>query len=94
MRRSFSDEKIPRGAVLNWLYKTFRDVQTVESDNKIVFKKPSDDILMVYFKDLNILRVSKKHIWNVIKNGLRMEQYETKLIIRAFAIDELKLKNF
>ena len=93
MRRSFSDEKIPRGAVLNWLYKTFRDVQTVESDNKIVFKKPSDDILMVYFKDLNILRVSKKHIWNVIKNGLGMGQYETKLIIRAFAIDELKLKN-
>ncbi len=93
MRYTFSNDKIPRAAIINWLEKMFRTVEKNETENKIVYKRPNGDILLVYFKDLNILRVSKNHIWNEIEFGFRMDRFDTKLIIKSFSVVDLGLKN-
>lgn len=93
MRYRFSNDRIPRAAIINWLEKLFRTVEKTETDNKIVYKRQNGDILLVYFKDLNVLRVSKRHIWNEIEGGFRMDRFDTKLIIKSFSVTDLGLKN-
>ena len=93
MRYRFGNDRIPRAAIINWLEKLFRTVEKTETDNKIVYKRQNGDILLVYFKDLNVLRVSKRHIWNEIEGGFRMDRFDTKLIIKSFTVTDLGLKN-
>jgi len=93
MKYRVSGEKIPRMAVVNWLEKLFKKVIVSETENKILFKTNNGDILFVYFKDLNILRVSKNHIWNEIHFGYKMDKFDTNSILKFFVENNFDIEN-
>lgn len=87
------ESQYPRFAVMNWLVKTYGDLNKEDSENKIVFKDTSGNIIFEFDKNTKTLKVKRDKVWKVMDRTLDMDKYEITRIIRAFGIDTLKISD-
>jgi len=92
MKHQLSENKFPLSAIYRWLKATLEGIEGHDYEDKIVFKMGEGEPLIVYHKDSNTLKVHRDKIWFKTKNGFRIDTKDMLLILQAYAIDDLNLK--
>jgi len=86
-----TESQLPRIFAMNWLIKHTQDFRRVNDEKTIKVISNNGETVFEYDKLSNTLKIDYPRIWSYIYHQLRYDKDTAKLIIRAYAIDFLKL---
>lgn len=87
-----TESQLPRIVAMNWLIKHTQDFRRVSNEKTIKVISNNNEVIFEYDKSSNTLKVDYSRIWSFIYHQLKYDKDTSMLIIRAYAIDFLKLK--